>query len=178
MKKIVLIGKMRSGKDTLAEYAIDKYEYKRFAFGDGIRGVAQILFPDEMSNGKPRALLQGIGQLMRSLDGDVWVNDCFRRISLENNVIPIITDLRQPNEFIKCKEEGYISIKVECDEDIRLKRIMRENDSFNLNDLKHETEMHIDTYNCDYVISNNKEIESLYSQFDAIMLNINNKTSK
>ncbi|MGG0667819.1 hypothetical protein ABE073_04735 [Lederbergia citrisecunda] len=173
MKKIVLIGKMRSGKDTLAEYAIDKYGYKRFAFGDGIRSVAQILFPEEMSNGKPRALLQGIGQLMRSLDENVWVKNCFHRISIEKDVIPIITDLRQPNEYIKCKEEGYISIKVECDEDIRLQRILSENDSFNLNDLKHETEMHIDTYDCDYVIKNDKGLEHLYSQFDAVMTNIN-----
>jgi dephospho-CoA kinase len=169
----VLLGKMRSGKDTLAEYAIERYGYKRFAFGDGIRMVAYSLFPEEMSNGKPRALLQGIGQLMRSLDNDVWVKNCFHRISLEKDVTPIITDLRQPNEFIKCKEEDYVTIKVECDEDIQLQRIMKENDSFNLNDLTHETELHIDTYECDYVIRNDKGLESLYEQFDVIMSDMN-----
>jgi dephospho-CoA kinase len=178
---IALVGKMRSGKDTLAEYAIENYDFTRFAFGDGIREICGILFPEQMKDGnKPRSLLQGVGQMMRQIDNDVWVNKCFSEIETErlmcvtavgkDIVNPIITDLRQPNEYQRCKDEGYIIIKVHCDEDLRIKRILEKNDKFNVNDLYHETEMHIDTYDCDFVISNNGSIEELYKQFDEIII--------
>jgi dephospho-CoA kinase len=50
--KIALCGKMRGGKDTIAEYAFLKYGFSRFAFGDGIREVCRLLFPEQMKNGK------------------------------------------------------------------------------------------------------------------------------
>lgn len=172
--QIALLGKMRSGKDTIAEYAIEKYDYTRFAFGDGIREVCHTLFPEQMKNGnKPRSLLQSVGQLMRQLDNDVWVNKCFKEIyesRLEIN--PIITDLRQPNEYKRCFNEGYTFIKVQCDEEIRIKRILEKNDNFDMNDLKHETEMYIDTYEYDFLIENNGSLEDLYRQFDEIMSTI------
>lgn len=178
--QIALLGKMRSGKDTIAEYAIEKYDYTRFAFGDGIREVCHTLFPEQMKNGnKPRSLLQGVGQLMRQLDNDVWVNKCFKEVEettwqsafMSNGykVKPIITDLRQPNEYKRCFDEGYTFIKVHCDEEVRIKRILEKNDKFDMNDLKHETEMHIDTYEYDFLIENNGTLEDLYRQFDEIM---------
>lgn len=180
--KVALVGKMRSGKDTIAEYAEEKYDFTRFAFGDGIREVARMLFPDQMKNGnKPRSLLQGIGQTMRQFDNNVWVNKCFNIINGEidfhgifnDGFRPIITDLRQPNEFAKCKEEGFITIKVHCDDEIRIKRILEKNDNFDKKDLEHETEMHIDAYNCDFIIHNNGSLEDLYRQFDNIVREIN-----
>lgn len=178
--EFVLLGKMRSGKDTIAEYAIDKYGFTRFAFGDGIREVCRLLFPEQMKDGnKPRSLLQNVGQSMRQIDNDVWVNRCFNDIKNErwkatkamgSDVLnPIITDLRQPNEYDKCKREGFIFIKVQCDEDIRLKRILEKNDNFDKKDLRHETELHIDTFEYDYLINNDGSLEDLYRQFDEII---------
>ncbi|WP_257391424.1 deoxynucleotide monophosphate kinase family protein [Cytobacillus gottheilii] len=167
---IALVAKMRSGKDTLADYVIKKYGYTRFAFGDGIREVARELFPEQMKDGnKPRALLQGIGQSMRKFDNDVWVNRCFTEIKKSEKDRIIITDLRQPNEFARVKEEGYITIKIVCDDEIRINRILESNDNFNKADLYHETEMHIDTYDCDHVIYNNDSLESLFDQFNKVM---------
>lgn len=168
---------MRSGKDTIAEYAIEKYGFTRFAFGDGIREVCGVLFPEQVKNGnKPRRLLQGVGQMMRQLDNDVWVNRCFKEIELiskKHTIMPIITDLRQPNEYERCKNEGYIFIKVQCDEDLRIKRILEKNDNFDMKDLQHETEMHIDTYEYDFVINNDGSLEDLYKQFDEIVKLLN-----
>lgn len=177
--QIALLGKMRSGKDTVADYAIKKYDFTRYAFGDGIREVCGMLFPDQMKNGnKPRSLLQGVGQMMRQLDNDVWVNKCFKEIEEDrwssgfmsgHQLKPIITDLRQPNEYERCFNEGYTFIKVQCDEGLRLKRILEKNDNFNMNDLKHETEMHIDKYEYDFLINNDGSLEDLYKQFDYII---------
>jgi dephospho-CoA kinase len=171
---------MRSGKDTLAEYAIENYDFTRFAFGDEIKRICGTLFPEQMKNGnKPRGLLQGVGQLMRQIDNDVWVNKCFKEIETEklmcvtavgkDVVNPIIVDLRQPNEYQRCKSEGFIIIKVQCEDNIRLKRILEMNDKFDPKDLVHETELHIDKFECDYIISNNGDLKDLYNQFDTIM---------
>lgn len=181
--QIALVAKMRSGKDTLADYAIKKYGMTRFAFGDGIREVAKMLFPEQMVNeNKPRALLQGIGQSMRQFNNYVWVNKCFNEIRKQKysfdmgneRLIPIITDLRQPNEFKRCKDEGFVTIKIECEDEIRFKRILKNNDNFNKADLYHETEMHMESYECDYTIHNNGSLEELYGQFDEIINKINN----
>jgi dephospho-CoA kinase len=177
--RVALVGKMRSGKDTLADYAIENHDFTRFAFGDGIREICRILFPEQMKEGnKPRSLLQGVGQKMRQVDNDVWVNKCFTEITTESyrkNILnPIITDLRQPNEYQRCKDEGFTIIKVHCDEDLRLQRILQQNDKFNMNDLYHETEMHIDTYDYDFIINNDGTIEDLYKKLDEIVSKINN----
>ena len=71
--KIALCGGMRSGKDTVAAYPREHYAFERVAFGDAIREVCAVLFPDQMANGaKPRHLLQGVGQDMRKYDELVW----------------------------------------------------------------------------------------------------------
>lgn len=183
MRNIALVGKMRSGKDTIAEYAIWEYGFTRFAFGDGIRKVCRELFPDQMKDGaKPRSLLQGIGQDMRKYDPDIWVNLCFNEINREentrnklklNNLMAIITDLRQPNEYARCKKEGFIMIKVETSDEVRLQRMNAKGDNFTPEDLNHETEQHIDTYEFDYIIRNNGYVEEAYLQFDEIMRNLN-----
>lgn len=178
--QIALLGKMRSGKDTIADYADKQYGFTRFAFGDGIREVCHILFPDQMRNGnKPRSLLQGVGQMMRQLDNNVWVNKCFKEIederfksaiALGKDILnPIITDLRQPNEYAKCKKEGFVFVKVHCDDELRVKRILEKNDKFDPKDLQHETELHIDSYEYDYLINNDGSLEDLYRQFDEIV---------
>lgn len=177
--KIALTSKMRAGKDTIAQYAIDNYGFTRFAFGDGIRETCKKLFPDQMKGGKNRHLLQKLGQTMRyKFDENVWVNYCFREIEAEKTrryISPIITDLRQPNEYTKCKEENFIIIKVETNDEIRLQRMNENGDNFTLDDLNHETEQYINSFEYDYLIKNNDSLEEVYKQFDLIMSEIINK---
>jgi len=169
--KIALTGKMRSGKDTIAEYAVNSYNFKQFAFGDELKRYYHELFGEKES--KPRAGYQWFGQIARSHDSDIWVNKCFQSLVGYEGESVIITDLRQPNEFQKCKEEGFYIIKVHCDDNLRLKRILEKNDNFNPEDLNHETEQSIDSYECDYIISNNGTMHELLQQFDNIINEIN-----
>ena len=41
---IGLLGKKRVGKDTVAEYLIEKYNFIRYAFADPIKEIAGIMF--------------------------------------------------------------------------------------------------------------------------------------
>jgi dephospho-CoA kinase len=165
--KIALLGKMRSGKDTIGEYAASKYGFVRYAFGDELKRYYHELFGKTES--KPREGYQWFGQICRSHDPDIWVRKCFENIH-EQNVI--ITDLRQPNEYERCLNEGFTFIKVHCDDDIRIKRILEKNDRFNTKDLQHETESYIDTYEYDYLIENNSTLDELLKKFDEIFTDI------
>lgn len=177
---IALTGKLRSGKDTIAEYLVSHYGYTRFAFGDGIRRVTRELYPEAYVNGeKPRALLQGFGQMARAFDENVWVNDCFRmidehRLSFSDpaNVSVVISDLRQPNELSRCRSEGYVIIRVNAPDTLRLDRATASGDSFNAETLTHETEQHVDTFAADYDAHNDGTVDELYAQIDAILAKI------
>lgn len=189
---IALTGKMRSGKDTVARNLIrlmsEEYKVQTFAFGDSLKVYAKELFPDEFVNGrKPRDLFQWFGQTLRSRNEDVWINQLAKELNkynttyeaLNKKVVNIITDLRQPNEYQFCKENGFYIIKVECDDAIRIKRMDGLNDNFDIKDLIHETERYIDTFDYDYVISTtHMSIEECEQRVKGLVGFINKKEKK
>jgi dephospho-CoA kinase len=180
---IAICGLLRSGKDSVAAYLCANYGYSRFAFGDGLKDVCRRLYPEEFVDGrKPRALLQGFGQMARSFgDGNVWVNECFRRIGgaavdCENDngnyAYPfraVVTDIRQPNELERCRAEGYVIIRVNCPEKLRFLRAQSAGDTFSFADLQHDTETHVDTFAVDYDINNSGSLAELHVQINAVM---------
>ncbi|WP_232696154.1 deoxynucleotide monophosphate kinase family protein [Brevibacillus daliensis] len=194
--KVALTGKMRSGKDTVADYLAEHYGFTRFAFGDGIKRVCSELFPDQFADGKkPRALLQGVGQAMRAFDPDVWANRTLDKIDREDKAIfrgayklllcdevisevqanplqVVITDLRQPNEYARLYTEGYVIIRVNASDDTRLERMRSAGDTFDLADLTHDTERYVDVFAVDYELNNNGTVRDLYEQIDVVMREI------
>lgn len=184
--KIALTGRMRSGKDSVADHLTQQHGFARFAFGDGIRKVCRELFPERFGNDrKPRALLQGVGQAMRALDPDVWVNATMRDIREHWHYAPyngesediVITDLRQPNEYARLRAEGFVIIRVTCGEAIRRQRMHYAGDTFDERDLTHETELHADGFAVDYEIENNGSLAELHAKVDAVMSEIMAKGS-
>jgi len=170
---IALCGRLRSGKDTVAEYLAERYGYVRFAFGDEIKRFANELFPDESAAGrKPRELYQWFGQTMRQRDPDVWVRKCFDTIKYRHYFPlatalspPVITDLRQPNEFARCRTEGFVIIRITRPEPARIAAASA-TDSFTAADLRHETEQHTDGFAVDYEIANDGTLAELYAKVD------------
>ena len=167
---IAITGKMRSGKDAVAGYLVENYGFTRYAFGDELKRYAHELFGP--SPAKPRELYQWFGQTMRERDPDIWVRKCFEKIEEDRRravVRPVITDLRQPNEYERCRAEGFVIIRVNCRDEIRLERMKEAGDLFTEADLEHETETHVDTFAVDFEISNNGLILHTYEQIDVIM---------
>ena len=78
--KIALTGRMRSGKDTMGRYLIDRHCFTRYALGDGVRLTSNILYPEVVAKGKPRHLYQAVGQAMRGIDPNVWIKYMARNI--------------------------------------------------------------------------------------------------
>lgn len=159
--KIAIFGKIRSGKDTLGKILIDEYGFTKKAFAEGIGEIIEKYFPDAFKGGKPRQHYQVIGQALRTLDPNVWVNYLLNNIKNLKCENIVITDGRQLNEAKRLKEEGFLIVKVTADEELRLKRMQQLGDVFNEEALQHETELNVDLIEPDIEIFNNESIEHL-----------------
>lgn len=168
--KIAIFGKMRSGKDTVGEILIEEHGFTRLAFGDSIGYIIDEYFPKARENGKPRKHYQFIGQALRELDADVWINHLLKRaenISVHNLLYHgksgdfVVTDGRQENEAYRLREAGYTIVKVVADEGKRIERLEQLGDNFSPEMLQHETERQVDYIAPDILIENNGTLEEL-----------------
>lgn len=120
--RIGLSGKMRSGKDTVAEFLVDEFGFQRFAFADRLKELASELFgvrPDV----KNRDLLVRLGRKMCDVDREVWVNYVLARIPEEDAVV--ISDVRFPYEHEALREAGFYLVRIGCPYEQRLERLRR-----------------------------------------------------
>ena len=183
--KVAIFGKIRSGKDTVGNYLIKEFGFERFAFGDGIGEIIEKYFPEALEGGKPRKHYQHIGQEMRKLNPEVWINYLLRTIerrqkqreqvfhagySAKPSIDIVITDGRQVNEAERLRAEGFLILKVVCPEEIRIGRMKALGDKFNLEDLNHETELNVDRIVADFEIINDGTEEELKEQISSLVL--------
>jgi dephospho-CoA kinase len=190
--KIALCGEIRSGKDTVARYLETKYSAIPFAFGDELKKAFHYLYPWVPRHPKPHRGYQLFGQLMRQVHGDdYWVFRCMDNIEYVKSIgekwsapelytedndsgsnvsfIPLITDLRQPNELEQLRRRGYTIIRVYCPVEVRKQRMIEKGDDFDPSVFEFETEHYIKDFIVDHVISNNGTLDELYEQVDWIM---------
>ncbi|KAA8750161.1 adenylate kinase [Paenibacillus sp. UASWS1643] len=173
LPNIGLIGKLRSGKSAAGDYLASKYGYTAFAFGDELKRDFHRRYREIPREPKPRVGYQMHGQLMREYYGeDVWINECLEGIELARHnadIRAVITDTRQLNEAERLKSEGYVLIRVEAPEALRIQRAITSGDRFNLRDLTHGTETALDDYAADFTVVNDAGLPELYAQIDEIV---------
>jgi len=138
---ISLTGLIGSGKDTVADYLVDEYDFKRDAFASTVKDVLAVLFDwdREMLEGRtkaareqrnqvdewwsdrlqienftPRWAMQHIGtDVFRAhFHDDVWIAALENRLRKHSGHI-VITDARYPNELAMVKALGGQSWHVE-----------------------------------------------------------------
>lgn len=175
--KIAITGKMRSGKDTLAKIIIaENTSVIPLAFGDGIKHVANVYFPEIVAKGKPRKLYQFIGQMFREMDKDIWVKDLKNQMTYyihEDGFSSfVVTDVRQMNEYEFLKENGFVVIKVEADDELRRERILNSGDVLSELEFTHDTETAVDSIPYDYLLTNNTTLEDFMTQIDFVLAEI------
>lgn len=181
--KIALTAPLRAGKSLAASYISLHYDFQPFAFGDELKDAFHRAFPNVPRTPKPRAHYQEFGQWARKQFGeDVWIDalmpkiaayldrhpcSCGNNTSLKNRVI--IDDCRQPNEYQRLKDEGFVFIRITAPVDLRIERAKKAGDQFEIADLEHPTELAVDSFEVDYEIENVGEPEELYEKLDEIM---------
>lgn len=172
------------GKDTAAEYLEKKYSgrVKRVAFADKLKKVAIDLFGlsweqcygsqqiketvDSRYGMTPREILQGIGEKMRHVYPDIWVDTVF------NTTIPefvkqgfdcfVISDVRYPNEANKIHAAGGAVVKV-----------IRTGSGVTVG-ASHSSETAMQEYKeFDFILENNGDFQEYFWKIDRLMGGLN-----
>jgi hypothetical protein len=142
MTKIIgLIGLIGSGKNTVAEYLVDQYGFRRDSFARSLKDACSVIFDWErimlegntkesrewreevdhwwaekmnMPNFSPRLALQVIGTdaLRNNFHPDLWFLTLQNRIRKNPDQHVVISDVRFPNEISFVREQGGILVKV------------------------------------------------------------------
>lgn len=155
--KLAFGHKARSGKDTACEYFQKKYGGTILRFAKNVYFVQDLVqqyynLPLE----KDPKLLQTIGEGLRELDPDIWVNLLEKDIhKTEDNIF--ISDLRYPNEMEMLKKNGFITVKIN--------RPNRPIDR----DPNHLSETALNDAEFDIVINNDKDLDNFYHLLDLTM---------
>lgn len=179
MVLIVLLGKKRSGKDTIANYCSDKYEYQKISLADPLKIICKNLFGfteeqlygnlkeeiDPKWNQSPRNIYQYLGtdifrediqKILPGIKNNFWIQTLIDRHDIKNNEKKfIIADCRFQNEVDEFIKYGAIIIKVEkCGTIVDA----------------HTSESGIDNIiNYHYRIENNSSKSDLYKKIDNIL---------
>lgn len=167
--KIILVGKMGAGKDTVADYLVEKYGFVQMAFGDKVKEIARELFPDAFKTGKPRALLQSLGQKMREIKLDCWTNYVMRQVQGIYGFNIVITDCRYKNELEIAKKNGFIPVRVRCSDKLRQRRLLERDGLVDEKTFNHISETELEKSCVGYALCNNRTKEELYITIDSLM---------
>ncbi|SEI92760.1 Dephospho-CoA kinase [Alkalibacterium gilvum] len=179
--KIGLVGGIRSGKDTVANYLQELIatHYTNdstltLGFSDGITQILEDYLPGVFNDGKPREVYQAIGQTFRRFNPDVWIEQALETIEVNEMLYPnshyIMRDVRQPNEAEALRSLGFTIVKVVADKDVRIQRATDSHDNYTLEDFNHGTELSIDQIVPDIVINNDSTLEELYDTVEDVLL--------
>jgi dephospho-CoA kinase len=167
-KKVIgVVGKIGSGKDTVADYFVNNHDYMKYSFAIPIKDIAVNIFgftteqvndhllkeiKDDFWDITPRKFLQIVGtDMFREIfRQDVWVKMAERNITnTQKNII--IPDIRFENEakLVKEKYNGTII------------KIIRNNSLSSTKARQHKSEKGVNDDYIDFTIDNNYDMNTL-----------------
>ena len=139
--KIVVTGKMCSGKTTLCNYLCElEPRFQIFSFGKKVKDVAKDLFNMDPQI-KDRTLLTSIGQKMREINKDVWVNYVIEQC--KDVEYCLVDDLRYQNEYEALVKNGFKIIQLNISDELqeyRIRNIYPDNYEDHLKNRNHASE--------------------------------------
>lgn len=178
-----LIGKKRSGKDSLAATLIEEFGFERFAFADPLKEAVLAVNPlvcdggtaesprlrrlqDVVSaygweaakeNREVRRLLQNYGVAIREIEPDFWVRATLdRALRHANSTGPVVvTDCRFPNEAQEIRDAGGVVVRI-------VRPGQRSDDT-------HASEVALDDYVPDHVVVNSGTLGDLAKSARALV---------
>ena len=196
---IGLVGHKGTGKDTVAQYLVEKYGFKQFSFASILKDVLSIVFgwSREMLEGttkesrewrevvdpfwkcSPREALQKVGTdcFRNIIDPDIWVKSVQKQILTGKYERVVISDCRFINEINLIHELKGTLIWVQRINDESKKYIKTTNESteqqiekWSKLGHKSEWEFLLDIEKQKHIeLSNEYSIQRLYDNIDSIM---------
>lgn len=125
--KLAIVGLARTGKNTVADMIrLHSQEHiMQLAFGDALKTEMFRMFPNLPKDPKPRDEMIKFGQAMRDIQPNIWIeklDECYKTYVEYGIQHFIITDVRQYNEYLWCKENGFTMVLVHAPVDVRKER--------------------------------------------------------
>lgn len=173
---IGILGEKYSGKDTMADYIVMKYNYKKIIIAEPLKEICRILFNftdeqlygnlkeevDENWNVSPRKIYQYLGtdvfrnninNIIPNINQNFWIKLVTMKHSINTNTV--ISDVRFQNEIDYIHSLGGIVVK-----------LIRNNNDEEV----HESEAYIKNLKGDYEINNNGTLNDLWKEIDIFFL--------
>lgn len=186
---IGILGQKRCGKDTVCDYLVNNFNFKKVAFADKIKEVASILFDlseEELNGNKKEDILNDYNisprEFYQKFGTEIMQNDIYKYLPKLEKKIPkkLFWTVSTFNKIKKLQSEGHDNF---CISDVRFKhevdyiiknggiiiKIIRKQ---SIVDDKHKSECEInkiESNNISYTIYNNNYIQDLYKIVDTIM---------
>ncbi|WP_279145822.1 MULTISPECIES: AAA family ATPase [Clostridium] len=164
INRIVLLNSIAGcGKDTSADYICSNYSFKKVALADGIKEIAKKYFNSTYKN---RELYIKIGEKMREINPNVWIDYTLKRT--DNIEKCIISDCRQPREYYRLVNKGFLPIRILCDKDKAIDRLRKRDGHCDESLLELPTEIGTNKLNA-IEIDNNGRFKDLYDKLDNLI---------
>ena len=145
--KLAFLGRMCSGKSTLAKYMVAKYGYEKYSCAGALKNIAKHIG----MIGKDRTLLQNLGYAIRQHDNCFFSNIIQKEVHGKECVV--VDDVRYIEEYQALKNEGFVFIKLCMFDDVRFQRMMDMGLNINKSEIYHDSENQIDMLPYDYIIT-------------------------
>lgn len=157
--RIIIIGKMGSGKTTMAKKLVEECGFIKFSLADKVKDIAKDLF---RMKAKDRILLQQIGCKMREIRQFVWVDylnkkirdtkNCDELLIIKDDFRAVIDDVRFINEYAFFVGKGWFPVKLDVNFNKRVKRLKGLYKSVTKEQLNDVSETEIDLIDCPNII--------------------------
>lgn len=179
LPNIGIIGKMASGKTTVAKYLEKHYGYKRASFADPMRDIVKDIFDvEDKSDPRYRTLMQKLGtDWFRSEDENVWVKHLLKRCTGTGWVVD---DVRFLNEAGELYANNWVLVYLYSPEAVRKHHAtkVRGDDTEQFTETcGHASESEVDQIPdrvpIHWIVPNNRSLEELYEHIDRIMAAMN-----
>ncbi|MFB7860581.1 hypothetical protein [Streptomyces sp. NPDC056069] len=186
-RHVALMGRARTGKDTLAGRLVSMWAYTRVAFADPLKDMATALNPIVMyepggygplpvrlsdavrrwgwetakdSCPEVRRTLQRLGQAARDQDPNHWVSLAMDKIATADrwNLPVVVTDVRHVNECEALKNRGFVLV-----------RVVRPGAPALGANAQHESETALDDYPADVTVANTGTLADLHCAADRLV---------
>ena len=142
-----VVGLNGSGKDTVADYLVEKYDFVHYGCGQAVRDELKKLGKNQLDRNE----MIDLAKKMRKENGnEYWPKFIFEKFQDSKNLI--ISSIRNPSEidFIESKKGRLI--RVDAEQELRFKRIS--------NRANTDAFQHGETSFDDFKEKENKELES------------------
>lgn len=181
-KKIILglVGEIASGKDTVADYLVEKYGAKTISFSQPLRDILDILYQPQN-----RANMAGLGDTLREQFGqDLLSCVIAKKIKNSRDKIIVLPNVRLESDIVYLKKlPGFVLVSIDTEAKTRFKRLTSRGQNTDdktktwaqfQKDAQLYTERGIRDLmkKCKYKLDNNKKKTDLYNQIETLLQKI------